>query len=476
MAEVAIYVQKRYAKQTYKVESYKVRKWFGIELIRQVLEKAGIEVGYCSSETVDQFKVVLVSITATIDYYSFIAEREKWASGDYITIIGGAGVLNVNPLAWMAKTYFVWGRAEDFVVPLVKAAASGGKFEHPSVVRAEDFDPDHRYEIAQASRVWPDAVIRSDGKEWREKAVGCKNRCYFCAYTFHRKTILPDTGEYGQFNAEEGMREMTMAELLSSPMNDWWPSIQIGMDGLSERIRFGINKRITDGMVYELFRGMMSRESNGRLRLYNVVGFPGEDEQDLEEFLEVVTQAERDAKPAREGKIAFVSLHSTPFRAMACTPAGLWPMPNREMRHWTSIAAQKIRPELAGIGKHVIMKTPKISMSCGHSEEGLASTYLEAIILRAQTVEEINNIRAIARTKKFWGSTNAVKQLTLSRLFDVDRLCGEQQLETYAVRYLHSYTSQKKLYQDWRKRMDRSRHGRTWQRTTSEGPQIQASA
>jgi hypothetical protein len=460
MAKVAIYVQRRYAKPAYKNESYKARKWFGIELIRQALEKDGVEVDYCSAATVDQYKVILVSITATIDYYSFIAERETWVSGNYTTIVGGAGVLNLHPFAWMAKTIFVFGRAEDFVKELVYAAETGGRFEHPSVCYSEDFDPDSRYDIAQASKPWPETVISSHGREWKEMAIGCKNKCYFCAYTYQRKAILPESGEFGEFNAFEGMREMTMAELLSSPMNDWWASIQIGLDGLSERLRFGVNKRITNEMVYELFKGMMSRESNGRLRLYNIVGYPGETEQDLLEFLEVVERAEHDAKPPSEDKMAYIILHSTPFRAMPCTPAGLWPMPNWNTRHWTSLAAQKLRPDLTGIGKFMLMKTPKISFSCGHSEEGLASTFLEAAILRGQTIEEINNIRAIARTRKFWNSNSKAKEATMRSLFDIEKLCGEQQLETYAVRYLHSYTRHEKLYQDWRKRMNRSRHGR----------------
>ena len=59
--KVAVYVQGRYAKPAYKVESYDTRAWPGLELVCHALRQAGIEVGYCSAATVDRYRVVLVS-------------------------------------------------------------------------------------------------------------------------------------------------------------------------------------------------------------------------------------------------------------------------------------------------------------------------------------------------------------------------------------------------------------------------------
>jgi hypothetical protein len=50
-AEVAVYVQSKYAKPAYAVESYNVRAWPGLEMIYHSLRQAGLEVDYCSSAT-----------------------------------------------------------------------------------------------------------------------------------------------------------------------------------------------------------------------------------------------------------------------------------------------------------------------------------------------------------------------------------------------------------------------------------------
>ena len=48
-AQVAVYVQGRYAKPAYKLESYDTRAWPGLELVCHALRQAGIEVEYCSA-------------------------------------------------------------------------------------------------------------------------------------------------------------------------------------------------------------------------------------------------------------------------------------------------------------------------------------------------------------------------------------------------------------------------------------------
>ena len=47
-AEVAVYVQSKYAKPAYTVESYNVRAWPGLEMVCHALRQAGIEVGYAN--------------------------------------------------------------------------------------------------------------------------------------------------------------------------------------------------------------------------------------------------------------------------------------------------------------------------------------------------------------------------------------------------------------------------------------------
>ena len=81
--QVAVYVQRGYAKPTYARESYNVRAWPGLEMVCDALRRAGIEVGYCSAATAGRYRVVLVSITSGCDWYPYVAERAPWARRHY---------------------------------------------------------------------------------------------------------------------------------------------------------------------------------------------------------------------------------------------------------------------------------------------------------------------------------------------------------------------------------------------------------
>lgn len=143
MAEIAIYVQAQYSKKTYKRESYDIRKWYGLEIVRDDLERAGFAVTYCSIADVATYRVVLVSITSACDWYSFIAERVRWPSGKYVVVCGGAGVLNIRPVLKHADV-FVFGRGEGLVVNLVQNILAGRRLRHESVAWADGFSAKDR--------------------------------------------------------------------------------------------------------------------------------------------------------------------------------------------------------------------------------------------------------------------------------------------------------------------------------------------
>ena len=177
--KVAVYVQGRYAKPAYKVESYDTRAWPGLELVCHALRAAGIEVEYCSAATVGRYKVVLVSITSGCDWHPFVRERLRWK--DHGTVIaGGAGLLNVRPFLRWADV-FCFGRAEDYIVPVVKAALAGEKHEHLSVCYAAEFDADRTWLIDAGRQLYPHPVPLANGKMWVEAASGCQRKCLFCA-------------------------------------------------------------------------------------------------------------------------------------------------------------------------------------------------------------------------------------------------------------------------------------------------------
>lgn len=88
--KICAYVQEAYAKANYKNECMDARQFVGLRVIIDCLNRAGYEVDYAGIATVHQYDVVLVSLTSDCDWWSYIAERQRWRKGDYKVLIGGA--------------------------------------------------------------------------------------------------------------------------------------------------------------------------------------------------------------------------------------------------------------------------------------------------------------------------------------------------------------------------------------------------
>jgi hypothetical protein len=459
MAQIAIYVQRRYAKPTYSTESYSARRWYGIEMIRDVLERAGFEVDFCSASNVGDYKVVLVGLTGSVDYFTYGAERETWPPGDYTCIVGGAGLLNVQPFVWTAGAggrswgdVWCFGRAEGFIVELVKASIKGERFEHPSVCYADQFDPDGSYEICQAAELYPHQITIADGQEWQEGAIGCKRKCWFCAFSWHRKPMISPEERDGNFlvGIYGVTQETTIPDLMSMPVQEWSVRLQLGLDGISERLRMGVNKRISDEMWHGLVRKLIERENKGWARIYNITGYPSETEDDLREFIDGLERVADKAKT--NGEAAVLTIHSTPFKPMPATPSACWPFCYESRREWMPKTAQRMYPRKTYENRLSIVFRPNLRVQGGPKEEGLAAIMLEAIAMRS-TVDDTDSFRKICRTSKFWSAPAAGKIATLEQVFDMHKLMGEFTPETIPTRYLRTWVRPGRLYKDWRKCM-----------------------
>lgn len=76
--KICAYVQEAYAKANYKNECMDARQFVGLRVIIDCLNRAGYEVDYAGIATVHQYDVVLVSLTSDCDWWSYIAERQRW--------------------------------------------------------------------------------------------------------------------------------------------------------------------------------------------------------------------------------------------------------------------------------------------------------------------------------------------------------------------------------------------------------------
>jgi len=431
MSDVAIYVEEPREEYgfSHPQGNYNVQQWFGVEMVRDVLQRAGIEVGYCSAATVARHRVVLVSITAARDWYRFVRERETWPSGGYKVIVGGFGVLNVRP--FLDSFDIAWfGRAEDHIVALVRATLNGERWEHPSACYAEEFDCEKTYRIAQATRPYPHGYQTSRGKMWREPSTGCRRKCYFCAYTWHRRACGIRKGD-GYYNTST--REATLFEFDFSA-----PPRVTAIDGFSERLRFAVNKPISREMLFETLRRLAAESPfRGRLKLFNIVGYPTEGEDDWREFIETLTEADVAARGA--GKKWGLELHNTPLQPVPATPLACVPVAYENFKHRVARRLRRLAGARGGDSRYQFFEGSQFWAFETAGTESLASTFLNLLVLRG-TEHDADTIRALARTRRFWKARVAERVKTLEKHLDPARFFGGYTWETLPTRYLRSYS------------------------------------
>lgn len=285
----------------------------GAKVIADVLERAGIPVGYCSPETAHHHRVVLVSFTSTYDvlaFYQAVALYPSWQPGKRTFRVLGGGFGMQNPTAIRHYLdYAAFGRAEHWVVPVVEALRSGEQpAAHPSLMTLPDM---HQVEIAQAPHLYEHAV-----EGWRETFTGCPLKCKFCHYTWARKHQGSDEAysrSYVQTTLTGGgTPELTWDQLFTYGKKAG--RVRVAIDGFSERLRYIYGKRISnEDLVHGIAAMGQYGPSATTLLVYNIANMPHEDDEDREDLYRTLKRAEP------KHRVIFV-LHSTPFRPSAATP------------------------------------------------------------------------------------------------------------------------------------------------------------
>jgi hypothetical protein len=393
--------------------SHDAMLWIGVEVLRAKLRAAGIEVGYTGAATVDRYRVVLVSITAPREWYRFVRERATWPAGRYCVLVGGAGLTNVEPFLDCFDAA-VWGRAEDLIVELVEAARAGRRYRSPSVCWADEYDPAEVYTFSQAREPWPDP-LRIGGRStlrqtWREWAVGCRRRCAFCLYSWTHKPILP-AGAVGQFARSRNVETTIWGIDFDNP-----PKVT-AIDGLSERIRRAVRKPISDELLTDTLRRLSTEgRYGGRIKVFNIVGYPGERGDDWEALARCFSAADG---PLPRGRRKFgVELHNTPLSPQPCTPLAVAEV---STDHFPREIARRLR-RLTGSGAtrfEWFRGTRLWAIETG-ATIGRATSALEALIQRARTADAAT-VRRLALCRAFWRASQARQWATLTSEIGIER-------------------------------------------------------
>lgn len=434
--KICAYVQTEYAKQAYSQESFNVRLFAGLAVAVDVVRRGGYEVEYAGIATAWTYDVILVSITSDCDWWDFAKERVKWPKTAAKVIVGGAGVLNVRPFLGLAD-YFVLGRAEGVILELVRALDIGSDLDQSHVIEARSFNVANTYSLNQVSGIYPHEITLENGEKYHEDVIGCNHKCLFCGYTWHRKSAQTKEFEYsGLWNGGKD-RERAMIDMHNGIEVDLNKLRTTAIDGMSERLRMSMNKRITREMLVEFFARLASCDHPHQVKVYNIVGLPTETEEDWFEFLEDLRTA--DARVKKRSAQTCVLLHSTPYRAMPATPLACAAMSYKNYRGKIGEVLGK------GLKGNIIFQGRSIWSVESMGTDSLPTVVQSAIVWRGTESDSDTFIR-LASSLKYWKSPMGVRLATLEKYFDVPTLFGEFDPCNLPTKYLRTYCQVEKMW------------------------------
>lgn len=444
--KIGVYVLSKHAKANYANECYDVRINAGMAVVMDDLRRNGFtNIQFCGEANAYKFDMVMYSVTSDCDWWPFVAERVRWPSGDYKVVVGGTGCLNPRPFLGLVD-YFVLGRCEGVQALVAQTILEGGgPVPSESVVSSCNYSLSRIYRINQVDECYPREVPLENGRTYKEEIIGCNHRCLFCGYTWHRKMVNCDVFYYTYQHGSAGAdNERAIIDIANGADIDLNRLRTTAIDGMSERLRFMVNKRITREMFREFLRRLSTVDKPHEVKIYNIIGYPTETREDWHEYLEDIMLVDRDA-PQRE-KQTLLLLHSTPFRPVPATPMACAPIAYENFRG-------AVKEELApGQYYGKIYFRGRSFWGCESAGvESLATVFQTAIVWRG-TERDQTAIIKLASSRKFAGANTATKVATMERYFDAARLFGSYTPEQLPTRNIRTYAQIEKTWgrEPWR--------------------------
>ncbi|MGV1048245.1 MAG: hypothetical protein ACOYD4_06950 [Solirubrobacterales bacterium] len=394
MADVAFLVYEP-LKERRKDNSFDGNDNIGAKVIADVLQRAGIEVGYCAPETAHEYQVVLVSLTSTHDvfaYYQAVSLLPSWQPDKrkFKVLAGGFGMQNPTSIRRYVD-YAAFGRAHDWVTSVVDALLGGGEpSEHPSLMCLPDLHP---VEIHQT-----DDLFTAEGVAFKESFTGCPLKCKFCHYTYARK--YNDNRETKGSYVQESLTGGGTPELTWDGLFTYGKKlgrVRVAIDGFSERLRYLYGKRIANDDIIAGLETVGSYEGNTVVLTYNIANFPHETEEDREDLYKALRQV----KP--KNRVEFV-LHSTPFRPSLVTPM-----------QWEPVT---LLPDWSKRRSEVIVESPTFRAVHSFTLE-TPFTHLMSVIAERATPETDKLFHICAHSPDLRKGTAEQKLRKLSKAFDL---------------------------------------------------------
>jgi len=389
--------------------------FLGMQILIDELAGAGLPVSFCTVQTMYLHDVVLWSITAQEDIYAFLRQvaAGSMRKGGAQIIVGGAGCINITPIYDYIDAA-VFGRAEGLIVNIVDGA------RHESVWRKAD-DPglSNKYVYRQAQHL--------DSREGG--TCGCKNKCYFCHYTWTHKQI---GGNYSPTKSALGAGgRVVNEEDFTSLSLDKPGRYTTAFDGMTEETRRRVNKGfVTDALILDKFSKAIACDYDKAimLKIFSIVGYPWESLHTARAGADSLGRLLHRCRGAGEGRI-MGAIHLTPFSPEPLTP----------MEHCPANVKINWRRAFGG-RSYALVNIDEINIFIGPYTT-TAPTLIRRVLINRSTLPERDKIIAIL-TSKIDGVSGAVLQRRISEYLGRD-IFGWQY--SSVVPYLQTYSDPSKV-------------------------------
>lgn len=258
----------------------------GFSHVVNSIDKTQFTVNFDVFENINKYDYCLISLVSYYDYFNLYSIIKDFDVRTNI-IIGGPAVLNIYP--FIDKIYAAcFGRCDTQINDIL----NGMPCEN---VYSAEFGI-NKYSIGQAT-------TRIGDYREHENAVGCKKKCFFCEYGFKYK-FVDFAGQYCEYaNNETFFKDIDFINHGSNTA---------GLDGLTEKERWVVNKPLTNNAIIEKLNTHIKRD-NFRLKLFTVCGYPFTDGYYYEELIETVSKAKTKPVTIMLGLSHFCPMPLTPM-------------------------------------------------------------------------------------------------------------------------------------------------------------------
>lgn len=225
--------------------------------LKAILKELNENYEYCDAKQINDYEIILISLTSVMDIENLIYTFEKYAPTDIKAkiIVGGFGVCNIKLITKYIDVA-CFGRGEGQINDII----ANKKFDNVWR-KSDDQNFENKYSIRQAQYL-------VNG----ELGIGCRYKCKFCHYTHVRLPIEKNT----LYNPGKNI----------SSLETDWNAIEINgagrytsaWDGWSEFSRRNVCKPVTNESIAKKLIDIGNANINGgiTLKVFQIVGYPWE--------------------------------------------------------------------------------------------------------------------------------------------------------------------------------------------------------